>query len=100
MPLILAIEPDRKQAARVAAIARGQLGAELVVAESSERAFETLAGRLPDLILTSLLLSPKDETALADRLRDLDAAGSHVQTLTIPVLAAPGRGNGQGGGIL
>ena len=92
MPFILAIEPDRRQASRIAAIVRGPLKADLLVAESAERAIEALTERWPDLILTSALLSPKDEAALADRLRELDASGHHVQTLVIPVFAsAPGR---------
>jgi hypothetical protein len=102
MSLILAIEPDRRQAAKIAALAKSPLHAELVVAESTAKAFATLANRTPDLILTSLLLSPKDETALADRLRELDAAGTHVQMLVIPVLGAPGRRGRKdaGGGLL
>lgn len=90
MPLILAVEPDRKQAAKIAAMARGQLRAELVVTASAAGALAVLADRVPDLILTSQLLSPREEAALADRLRELDGAGgARVQTLMIPVLAAP-----------
>jgi hypothetical protein len=86
--LILAIEPDRRQASRIAAVARNFLEAELVVTESAEEALGTLRTRVPDLILTPLLLSPKDENALDDRLRQLDAAGTKVQTLVTPMLAA------------
>jgi hypothetical protein len=92
MPLIVAIEPDRRQAAQLSALGRGPLrGAQLVVAGSTARAIAVLGGRVPDLILISALLSPKDEEALADRLRELDEVAAHVQTLTIPVLAAPRR---------
>src|SRR5438034_1058210 len=62
MSLIVAIEPDRRQASR---LARVSLDAELIVADSTERAFELLGGRVPELILTSLLLSPNDGAALA-----------------------------------
>src|SRR5258706_7488619 len=86
MALILAVEPDKKQALKIAALAKNSLGAELLLAESSEPALQILATRVPDLILTSLLLSPKDESALTERLRELDSAGTHVQTLGIPVL--------------
>ena len=92
MSLILAIEPDRRQAARLSALARGPLHVELVIGDTTERAFQALGARVPDLVLTSLLLSPKDEAALAERLRELDAAGAHVQTLVIPVL---GTGEGE-----
>ncbi len=86
MPLILAIEPDRRQASKIAAIAKNRLHAEIVSGDTTEHAVEALGGRLPDLILTSLLLSRKDEAALADWLRESDAAGAHVQSLVIPVL--------------
>jgi hypothetical protein len=96
MRLILAIEPDRRQAARVSALGRGALDAELLVAESTERGVEALGGRRPDLILTSLLLSPKDEADL----RDLDRSGEPVPTLMIPVLASSSRSKEGRGGLL
>jgi hypothetical protein len=103
MPLILAIEPDRRQASRVAALAKGPLGSlhvELLVAESAEQGLAALGARVPDLILTAQLLLPKDEAALADRLRALDDAGAHVQTLVIPLLGSTGKESGGGGGLL
>ncbi len=89
MALILAIEPDRHQASQLTAIVRGRLHAELVIEGTAERALAALGDRVPDLILTAALLSPKDEAALATRLRELDTAAAHIHTLTIPVLAAP-----------
>ena len=83
-PLILAIHPDRRQAPKIASIAR-HASAELLMAESMERAVEMLSERLPDLILTPTLLSHRDETALAERLRELGDVAAHVQTLTIPI---------------
>lgn len=83
-PLILAIHPDRRQAPKIASIAR-HASAELLLAESMERAIAMLSERLPDLILTPTLLSQRDETALAERLRELGDAAAHVQTLTIPI---------------
>src|SRR5256885_8408860 len=91
MPLILAIEPDKRQAAHITAMARHHLHAELVLAVSAERALAVLGDRVPDLILTPALLPPQDEAALDQRLRELDARAAHVQTLTTPLLAAPGR---------
>ena len=99
MPLILAIEPDRNQANQLAAIARSRLHAELVLEATAERAFAALGERVPDLILTAALLSPKDEAAIAERLRALESAAAHVHTLTIPVLAAP-RSRPRIGGML
>lgn len=85
MSLILAIEPDRRQATKVGRLAE-QLQLELVIGESADAALTALGTRVPDLVLTSQLLVPKDEAALAERLRELGAAGAHVQTLVIPVL--------------
>ena len=97
MPLILAIEPDRRQAAKITTLVRTQLEIELVVADSTELALETIARRVPDLILTSFLLSRKDEALLTDRLRELDTAGTRVPTLVVPVLGAPRRSRSQKG---
>jgi hypothetical protein len=87
VPLILAIEPDRQQAAQLTAIARSRIGAELVLADSAERALRDVGDRIPDLILTPQLLSPRDDAAIANRLRQLGTAAAYVQTLTIPALA-------------
>ena len=84
-PLILAVEPDRQQAAQLTSIARG-LSVELVLAESLARALAALSERLPDLILTPPLLSRRDDLALTERLRELGEAGAHIQTLTTPTL--------------
>jgi hypothetical protein len=100
MPLILAIEPDRKQSSKIAALAKGPLQAELVIAESGERAIQMLGERVPDLVLTSMLLSPKDEAVVSERLRDLDAAGTRVQTLVIPVLGNASQRKEKQGGLL
>ena len=99
MPLILAIEPDRRQASRINALARHSLNVEMIVTESAERALAAISKRVPDLILTSRLLSPKDESLLDVRLRELDAAGSKVQTLMIPMLAS-GKDGGKKAGLL
>src|SRR5688572_22405037 len=87
MPLIVAIEPDRGQASRLTAVVRARIqGAELLLASASTTALEKLGDRVPDVILTSPLLSPRDEAALADRLRQLGERAARVPTLTIPVL--------------
>lgn len=93
-PLILAIEPDRRQASRLTAIA-DRLSVRLALVESAAGALEVLDNRLPDLILTPALLSRRDDLALTDRLRELGEAAAHIQTLTIPMLVAsepPSRG--------
>ena len=100
MPLILAIEPDRRQANQLNAVVRSRLQADLVLAESAERALAALGDRVPDLILTSALLSPTDELVLGERLRALDGVAAHVQTLTIPVLAGARPRSRRAGGML
>jgi len=87
MPLIVAVEPDRRQASQLKRLARG-CAAELVLADTTERAIEAIGNRTPDLVLVPALLSPQDDAALATALRVI-AAAAHVQTLTIPVFAAP-----------
>ena len=86
MPIVLAIEPDRRQAAHLTAIVRHQVGAELLLADTTEGALDAIGDRIPDLVLVPALLSPQDDAALAAALRVI-AAAAHVRTLTIPVLA-------------
>src|SRR6266498_4683507 len=85
MAIILAIEPDRRQAAHLSAIVRHQAGAELVLADTTEGALDAIGNRVPDMVLVPALLSPQDDAALAAALRVI-AAAAHVRTLTIPVL--------------
>jgi hypothetical protein len=101
MALILAIESDRRQVNHLTAMVRARLHAELVLADTAEAALERLGDRVPDLILTSPLLSPKDEQALSDRLRKLDGVAAHVQTLTLPLFApVKSRGSAPARGVL
>src|SRR6185295_15591199 len=86
MAIVLAIEPDRRQAAHLAAIVQKQVGADLVIADTTEGALDAIGNRVPDLVLVPALLSPQDDAALAAALRVI-AAAAHVRTLTIPVLS-------------
>src|SRR5438874_2332756 len=87
MPLILAIEPDKRQAAQLKVLVRNRLRADLVLADTTELALEAIGNRIPDLVLVPALLSPEEDGALAAALRVI-AAAAHVQTLTIPVFSA------------
>ncbi len=98
MPIILAIEPDRRQAAHLSVIVRHQVGAELILADTTEGALDAIGDRVPDLVLVPALLSPTDDAALAAALRVI-AAAAHVRTLTIPVLAS-GTAHQTPGGLL
>src|SRR6188474_62568 len=98
MPIILAIEPDRRQRDALTAVVRQRVGAELILADTTERALEAIGNRVPDLVLVPALLSPTDDAALAAALRVI-AAAAHVRTLTIPVLASA-RPTSRAGGML
>ena len=92
MSLILAVEPDKRQAKQLSALVRQQVRAELVVADSGAAALAALGDRIPDLILTPALLPPKDEAVLTGWLRKMGDGAAHVQTLAIPILAEAGKG--------
>lgn len=86
MPLVLAVEPDSSQAEALTPIVEQRVGAELVLVGSKDAAVQALSVRVPDLVLVSALLSPRDEAELTNYLRTL-AHAVHLETLTIPMLA-------------
>ncbi len=86
MPLVLAIEPDPRQALTLERVVKDYVRAELVVVDSRDAALAVITDRVPDLILVSALLGPRDEEDLTHRLKSLDHA-AHLQTLTIPLFA-------------
>jgi hypothetical protein len=88
MSLIIAIEPDREQAAQLKDLVRRHTAAELILADTTEHAISAIGQRIPDLVLIPAFLSPEDDEALTAALRSTHAA-AHVQTLTIPVLGTP-----------
>jgi hypothetical protein len=90
MALILAIEPDRRQAAQLTNLIRARVNADLVLAETAEQALHAIGDRVPDLVLVPALLAPQDDATLAGALRVI-AAAARIQMLTIPVLAATSR---------
>jgi hypothetical protein len=90
MALILAIEPDRRQAAQLTSLIRARVNADLVLAETAEQALHAIGDRVPDLVLVPALLAPQDDATLAGALRVI-AAAARIQMLTIPVLAATSR---------
>jgi CheY-like chemotaxis protein len=87
VPLVLAIEPDLRQAAIVKRIVREKALADVTVVDSRETAIEAIRHAMPDVLLISALLSPRDEHELIAHLRTLDDGG-HLQTHTIPQLAS------------
>ena len=65
---------------------RHRVGAELILAGTTESALDAIGSRVPDLVLVPALLSPQDDAALNAALRVI-AAAAHVRTLTVPVFA-------------
>jgi hypothetical protein len=88
MPLILAIEPDRRQAAHLTTVVKRRIDAELILVGTTGEALDAIGNRVPDLVLVPALLSPQDDASLAAALRVI-AAAARVQMLTIPVLGRP-----------
>ena len=86
-PLVLAIEPDLRQAAIVKRIVREKVLADVAVVDSRDAALEAMRTTVPDVLLLSALLSPRDEDELIAHLRTLQHA-EHLQTHTIPQLAS------------
>lgn len=86
-PLVLAIEPDLRQAAIVKRIVREKVLADVTVVDSRDAALEAMRTKVPDVLLLSALLSPRDEDELFAHLRTLQHA-EHLQTHTIPQLAS------------
>src|SRR5687767_4052333 len=83
MSSVLVVQPDDVQADVLERIFEKRVGADLVMVGTTMQAIDQIARRMPDLILLSALLSPRDEDALIAHLRSLDGA-SHLQTITIP----------------
>jgi CheY-like chemotaxis protein len=90
MSLVLVVEPDTAQANVLRQVLLKRVGAELVLVDSTAAAVDAIDQHIPDLILLSALLSPRDEDMLMGHLRTLEGA-SHLQTLTIPQLGTEGK---------
>jgi len=87
MALILAVDPEQRQHAALACLARELDGHELLSAASCADALAALDRRAPDLVLLPVLLPPAEEGELLSRLRD--QAGTDIPALTIPQLKLP-----------
>ena len=87
MALILAVDPEQRQQAALACLARELNDHELLSAASCADALEALDRRTPDLVLLPALLPEAEESELLSHLRS--RAGSDVQALTMPQLKLP-----------
>ena len=99
MSSVLVVQPDDVQADVLERIFENRVGADLVMVGSTMQAIDQIAVRMPDLILLSALLSPRDEDTLIAHLRSLDGA-SHLQTITIPQFrTGPAKAPAKKGGL-
>lgn len=80
---ILAIEPNPVRAITLKDLLREHDLVDLAIVGSVEEAIDSIARRVPDLVITSTFLPPADEAALTLYLRQLPGA-SHVQVLIVP----------------
>ena len=94
-PFVLALEPDLRQASVLKRVLRDRVHAEVMVVDSRDAALAATSSRIPDVILLTTLLSPRDEQELIAHLRGLSGA-EHVQTHTIPQLASSSHDNDGG----
>jgi len=87
VPLVVALEPDVRQATILKRVIRDHVHADLIVVDSRDATISAVNDRLPDVILLTALLSPRDEAEISAHLRTLSGA-EHLQTHTIPQLAS------------
>src|SRR5262245_15831708 len=85
MAKILAIESDPERIVILRRLVGEKLGADVIVADSIEKAINTLDAKRPDVIVTSSLLSPSDDHRLADHLRQAPSL-DHLPVLVLPPL--------------
>ncbi len=86
MSFILAIESDPRQAAALSEVVKDRVpGAQLTVVDSKDGALAAIRKKAPDLILVTVLFSPREEEEVIAHLRTLEGA-EHLQTVTIPLL--------------
>ena len=87
MPLILVIVADPHEAAQLAALIQGRLSVDLVQAAEVGEGLLALEDRIPDLILTSPLMSPFDDGVSTSTCATSVPPVRTFQTLRIPVLS-------------
>ena len=83
MSRILAIEPDPERMQALRQLVRDRLDTDVVLAESANAAIAEMSERPVDLILTSVLMSPSDDSRLATYLKGRDGA-RNLSVLIIP----------------
>jgi hypothetical protein len=80
---ILAVEPDPERARHLKRLLHEQVDAKILVTHSSDVAIASLAFEMPDLVVTSALLPPSDDSRLMSHLKEDDST-QHLPVLTVP----------------
>ena len=88
MTRILAIEPNPERGALLRRLVRDAVRADVTLVTSTKTAIVSMDAHRPDLILTSSLLTPKDDRDLIAHLRQTPSLRD-LQVLTIPPVAEP-----------
>jgi hypothetical protein len=91
---VLAIESHEEQATLLRDLVARQIRGHLTLVDSVDAAFVAIDRRIPNLILVSALMSPRDEAELISRLRTLPRLAS-VEVLFTPLMARPDEMYGQ-----
>lgn len=87
MSYVLVIEPQQGQASVLRHVGR-EARMSLTVVDSIVEGLRAIDDEIPQLVLASALMAPRDEHALLSRLRHLPC-GMAPQVLVIPALTAP-----------
>lgn len=85
---ILAVERDPERGRNLQQLMRGRVNAELVFAASPDAAMASISEQVPDLILTSALMTPSDDAQLTEHLK-ASPHGRDLPVLTLPPLIDP-----------
>lgn len=80
---VLAIESDPSRVAALRHVLSRYVSADFQIVHSLNDALTSIDERIPDLVLTSALLPPRDESAIVLRLKELPGT-RHLQIITTP----------------
>ena len=87
-PRILAIETDPDRRLQLEQFLHEAANADVTVAESAEAALRAIRFQLPDVIVASMLLPPREDAQVMSHLDTIDDA-SRPQVLVVPPLREP-----------
>lgn len=96
---VLAIEADPARVALLRHILSAHVGADFQIVQSVNEALKSIAHHIPDLVLTSTFLPPRDEATLTMRLMDMQGA-EDLQVITTPYFIDWEDSSSEGGKIV